>query len=49
MSTKKLILQLEKFFKQKFHDLDAGFYVNERCVYIWDLRNQFFLIPIIRK
>ena len=23
--------------------------VNETCAYIWDLRNQFFVIPIIRK
>ena len=36
MSIKKLILQLEKFFKQKFHDLDAGFYVSKRnmCVHM---------------
>ena len=36
MSIKKLILQLEKFFKQKFPDLDAGFYVNKRnmCVHM---------------
>ena len=36
MSIKKLILQLEKFFKQKFPDLDAGFDVNKRnvCVHM---------------
>ena len=36
MLIKKLILQLEKFFKQKFHDLDAGFYVSKRnmCVHM---------------
>ena len=36
MSIKKLILQLEKFFKQKFHDLDAGFYVSKQnmCVHM---------------
>ena len=29
-------MQLEKFFKQKFHDLDAGFYVSKRnmCVHM---------------
>ena len=36
MSIKKLILQLEKFFKQKFPDLAAGFYVNKQnvCVHM---------------
>ena len=36
MSIKKLILQLEKFSKQTFHDLDAGFYVSKRnmCVHM---------------
>ena len=36
MSITKLILQLEKFFKQNFHDLDAGFYISKRnmCVHI---------------
>ena len=36
MSITKLILQLEKFFKQNFHDLDAGFYVSKgnMCVHM---------------
>ena len=36
MSIKKLILQLEKYFKQKFPKLDAGFYVSKRniCVHM---------------
>ena len=36
MSIKKLILQLEKFFKQKFPDLAAGLYVNKQnmCVHM---------------
>ena len=36
MLIKKLILQLEKFFKQKFLDLDAVFYVSKRnmCVHM---------------
>ena len=42
MSIKKLILKLEKYFKQKFTELDAGFYV-----YIWYLTRLFFLIQII--
>ena len=31
-----IILQLEKFFKQKFHDLDARFYISKRnmCVHL---------------
>ena len=33
-----MILQLEKYFKQKFPELDAGFtLVKETCVYIWVL------------
>ena len=41
MSVKKLILQLEKFFKQNFHDLDAGFYVSKgnMCVSIFSYSN----------
>ena len=36
MSIKKLILQLEKDIKQKFPDLDVGFYVSKRnmCVHM---------------
>ena len=36
MSIKKITLQLKKFFKQKFHDLNAGFYVSKRnmCVHM---------------
>ena len=50
MLIKKLILQLEKFFKQKFHDLDAGFYVSKRnmCVHM-RLEESIFFVPIIRK
>ena len=35
MSIKKLIVKLEKYFKQKFTELDAGFYVSKRnvCTY----------------
>ena len=33
---KKMILQLEKYFKQKFPELDAGFYISKRnmCVHM---------------
>ena len=34
MPIKKLILQLEKYFKQKFPDLDAGSYVSDMCVHM---------------
>lgn len=36
MSIRKLILQLEKSFKQKYPELDTGFYVSRRnmCVHM---------------
>ena len=43
MSIKKLNLQLEKYFKQNFPELDAGFYVSKRnmCVHM-RLEKSFF-------
>ena len=34
MSIKKLVLQLEKSFRQKFPELDAGSYISKRNMYV---------------
>ena len=34
MSIKKLVLQLGKSFRQKFPEMDAGFYVSKRNMYV---------------